>query len=239
MNRQEIIEKIRKLLSLSSSPNRNEAERAAEMARELIEEWQINASELDKGPIEHFEHRTGKKKIQKWEIILMANVCRNNFCRVVIRHSWSADDVFTIVGRTVNVVAATEMYSFLEQLSQREWKRWMKDPANRRKKKDRHKFLIGFAAAISSRLKRDTLLRWSDDHSGTSLVATVEQDVQAIDEYIRLRWPEMRETSIALKNQGSLKHGLSTGFNASLARQMREEQLAIGAGTKGGAQCLL
>lgn len=234
MNRQEIIDKIRKLLALSSSANQNEAERAAAMARDLIEEWQVNASELDKGPVDHFEMSTGRKTIQRWELLLMSNVCRNNFCRVILtKGGWSKDDVFTIVGRTVNVMATSEMFTFLEQLSQREWKRWMKDPANRRKKKDRTKFLIGFAAAISFRLKRDTSLRWSDDHTGKSLILTVEKDMEAIDEYIREVFPELREVSIKISNKGSVKHGTTTGFNANLARQMREDQLAIESGSAG------
>lgn len=230
MTRQDIIDKITKLLSLAGSENRAEAELAALRAQELMDRWQIEASEMERGCIEHVDINTGKVASTEWERMLVMAVARNNFCHVILKTEITGIKVLTVVGRKANLSASVEMYQFLHAIAVREWNAFRTDVANRRKKKNRNKFLSGFALAITHRMRFDSNARWSDGN-GTELVRVMSEDEAAIIEYKQQQWPDLTTVKARpTKASAAVRHGAVAGINASLARQVQSNRLAIAGG---------
>jgi hypothetical protein len=83
-NHEVIIDKIRKILALSQSPNGEEAERAAEKARELLIKYNLSIDQFEDVKIE--EKIIGRffKKPRLWRLVLINTITEFYFCRSLI-----------------------------------------------------------------------------------------------------------------------------------------------------------
>ncbi len=79
-----LIEKIRKLMALSHSPNEHEAALAASRAREILDKYDLSLTEVEMNDEEIIEHRvdTGTRNATAWMGRLAVSVSRAFNCRV-------------------------------------------------------------------------------------------------------------------------------------------------------------
>lgn len=75
-----IIDKIRKLLALSTSPNENEAALAAAKAKELLDQYELTEVDLVKQEIEEKKFDTGTIAVPQWRKSLASNVANSYGC---------------------------------------------------------------------------------------------------------------------------------------------------------------
>jgi hypothetical protein len=112
-----IIERIAKLLALSSSPNENEASAAAAKAQELLMRYNLKQEDIvkaiDRGAIETLEIYSSSKWTF-WKIFLAQDIASSNFCL-----AWRFGKRLLVSGRKHNVVIVKVFYGYLTQTVER------------------------------------------------------------------------------------------------------------------------
>lgn len=104
-NSTEILDKIRKLMALSQSPNENEAMVALNKARELMIEYKISQSEVDSHEIKNKNFVKRKlntwctKYNDPWLLDLCGVIARAHCCDYYITHQYGGKKLYmTIIG---------------------------------------------------------------------------------------------------------------------------------------------
>lgn len=85
---EKIVEKIKKLLALSKSPNENEAMAAALKAQALMAKYEIDLSQIetneDRKIVERIYCDNGKHEMKKWKYGLATIVANNFMCKMFL-----------------------------------------------------------------------------------------------------------------------------------------------------------
>jgi len=176
----QVIDKVRKLLRLSTSPNVHEAALAAAKAQELIDRHQLaqvtlemdtSAASVPDEPIQHFKDAPLDRadRRERWRIDLASSVARANQCRI-----WLVRGNIMIVGRPSD--AETVRYLF----------GWLAPEVNRLAQSEgagkgsswRNNFRLGAVEAIRAQLKRQhlALVETLREEAGGNMAALVRVD---------------------------------------------------------------
>lgn len=119
------LDKIRKLLNLAKdgAATEGEASVAMEKAREIMAANNLTMAQLEAAGQAGGEGSSRLKggmkgkALYKYQQALMATVCDTNFCAALLDTKWNGrraiDTGYTIIGREANVVAAINMFEYL------------------------------------------------------------------------------------------------------------------------------
>jgi len=114
--RQNIIEKIKKLLSLSeNNPNEHEAAAAAEKARELLEAHDLSMLDC-KEKLEEVTERhldTGKKNVPLWISQLAVIVSEHFNCLSIVYKEEGESKVIIFIGSATDIAVTEYVYTYL------------------------------------------------------------------------------------------------------------------------------
>jgi len=109
-----IIDKIKKLLALSKSPNEKEAASALQKAKALLTKYGIDFSEINKANINILEKVFIKnKEISNWQYKLIECITYSTFTEAIIEVNDKEQEI-KIIGRKVNVITAMNLYEYLD-----------------------------------------------------------------------------------------------------------------------------
>jgi uncharacterized protein YoaH (UPF0181 family) len=108
--KEKLIDKIRKLMALSHSPNEHEAALAAARAREILDKYDLSLTEVEMNDEEIIEHRvdTGTRKTPLWMGRLAVSVSRAFNCKV-----FRVYGIMVFCGTKVDTQVAEYTYMFL------------------------------------------------------------------------------------------------------------------------------
>lgn len=141
MSREKIIDKIRKLLALSASPNENEAALAAEKAQAMLAEYNLHISEVEAFGGQKLDKFVMDSELQTksrpWQRTVCHGVAQMYFCSYFYSGQYKATgtkyvkmDAHTFVGTEANVVIARMMSDYLIKTVQRLAVQGMKDQSD-------------------------------------------------------------------------------------------------------------
>jgi hypothetical protein len=123
-NEPEIINKIKKLLALSESPNPNEAQASMIKAHDLLEKYNIDLAKVNK-KIDEIVIIEGFKgnRAREWFVQLVNSVTYANYCScyIAVHHHYkdinsirrSSEFTIQLVGKEVNIVSCKLMIDYL------------------------------------------------------------------------------------------------------------------------------
>lgn len=185
-----VVERIKKLLALSSSQNPHEAALAAAKAQELLFRHNLSMSmveaTLEGGTSGYVSDRFDSGGWMHWRRRLLAAVARNNFCRGV---SYQGTRDVGIVGEPHNVSVVKHLYAFLVReimrladigvkaergLDEEEMRAWKRS------------FYLGAVRTIAQRLATQ---RQRDINSDPNAAALVVRKDQELDDAYREHFP--------------------------------------------------
>ena len=114
MNEQKIINKIKKLFALSSSPNENEAVSALDKARALLAEYSLDASEIGIKASNVFEEEIPiDSELADWQLKLIACITASTYTEALVE-SEENKRIIKIIGRKANAASARYLYEYLD-----------------------------------------------------------------------------------------------------------------------------
>lgn len=189
-----IVDRVKKLLALSSSQNPHEAALAAAKAQELLFKHNLSLAmveaELPGGRHSRYiNDRFDSGGWMDWRRRLLAAVARNNFCRGV---SYEGTRDVGIVGEPHNVLVVKHLYAFLV----RELMRLADAAAAEQPDLDaenarawKRSFFLGAVRTIAQRLAAQRQRDAAADPQSTALVLRKGQE---LDEAYRQHFPNLR-----------------------------------------------
>jgi hypothetical protein len=219
-----ILDRIKKLLALGTSPNKAEAESAVAKAHELLKNHNLELSDVeveDSEVIDETYMESGKT--QGWRIGLMIAVARLNFCshymqKKVLRRSSEYDRAKTItqhhfIGKPHNVAVVRAMVDYLFQAIDR-----LGRNQHGIGRSEVESYKAGIADELMIRIKAMELR----DKVAEDSRALVVQEAADVEKYARekLNLKQSPIHSAAQKNWEAYAHGRLDGKNISLNDQL-------------------
>lgn len=197
----QIIERIQKLLALSTSSNPHEAALAAAKAQALLFRHNLSLATVQaglagSGASAYIVGRFDIGGETTWRRMLLAAVARNNFCRAV---AYRGTPDVAIVGEPHNVRAVQALYGFLvgeiRRLADREWSERRRAGAAAGERRWKRAFHHGAVETIGARLGAQRAASARTDRATAALVVQKDRE---LDEAYRRHFPEVGPTRQAV-----------------------------------------
>lgn len=235
--RDRLIEKIRKLLALSTSSNEYEARAALQKAVRIMERHRLDEADIEKEGNEAIYRilPTGKKRVAAYQRRITSLLSR--YFRVTVIHSQLYDPVadqvcrtFEIFGRRDHVEIAEHCYHFLENRLASLWRTYQNNfsgTARHSKNSYYLGILHGFHATLREQRQKEMDGGFAG-RTGPEAAAAhppVIQKDKAVEECLRRRYPRLRRqknrdsrVSLTVFNQG-VKDGREITLNTAIPRE--------------------
>lgn len=225
---QTIIEKIKKLLALTTSSNENESTIAAEKASLLLAQHNLSLADLgntqDKEITETVIDNT--TRFVTWKMILLSGVADSNFCQA-LRSSYNGN-VF-LLGSSTNLIVCQHLYDYLSKAIERR--------AKYRKGSGRaylNAFRVGCATRLSERLlAQKNEMETSGipgtgnapDTPGIVVRSMFEKNQLAIQDYLENRGVTVKSRSNSqISSEKGYNAGIKVGDQISLNKPISSRQ---------------
>ena len=175
-----ILDKIKKLLALSTSSNPNEAASAAAKAQVLLAQYNLELSQVETHSGEtsdYCQQDIVVGGVSRWRKTLMLVLARPNFCAVV---SYKGMERISIVGEPHNIEVVKYLYEYLVQQLEP-----MAETAYRQSGSSMHvrtwidSFFYGAIASIDQRLKEQAQTFAAVSEQSRALVVVKDAELHA------------------------------------------------------------
>jgi hypothetical protein len=231
---EKIMDKIRKVLALTNSPNEHEAALAAQMAQELLARYNIDISQVrekdENGKKSKIAHDTNYKSSSKPQWRALRDICAQMyFCKYYYIKTFGNQEYSCYIGEPHNIEVAKLMSEYLIEAV----KRLAKEGRKNYPMKERANYWHSFTTAASHRLYWRIKAR-IDETRKKATVASDGRNLPALNdlyESARQRHEEfMAQIGIRLKttrgqtggsHTGGLIEGRAAGDRISIDPQIR------------------
>jgi uncharacterized DUF497 family protein len=112
MEKDRIIDRIRKLLALATSPNQAEAESAAAKAQALLQQHNLELAQVEQSSKQQssmIQKQVDIHSRQRWRRLLIHTIARANFCRALFKPGQAS---VILVGEPHNLEVAEYLYTY-------------------------------------------------------------------------------------------------------------------------------
>ena len=231
-----IVERIRKVLAMTSSPNEHEAATAAAMVSDLLGRYNLSIEEVEasgeawSSDIMDDEVSTGTKRNQgTWKGHLSTATARYHFCKPVVLIGL---DITAFIGTEINVLVAKEVYNWLvEQVEAeypRTWKRYQ-ETTPKSLQEPRPRFRRGFYLGAVKSIIQQLYEKWDalQKESPEATTALVVRNDAALQTYMDNKWDTHK---IGSRTRSSSRHGFSLGRAAGGRMDVQGKGKRLGPG---------
>lgn len=229
MNKEQALDKVRKLLALKKSPNEHEAASAAQKAREFLDKHNLTMAEVsvqDKETIQVSSFNLGTKGASAWTLRLAAGVVSCYDCGCLQR---GVSGTISFIGAATDVKVAQWMMEYLMN-SVVSWRRkWVVSRKKEgtwnstffdRPRSEATSYSLGMADTLCDRLDEIGRLRRPIIMStGRDLIVMKKAKV---DEYIRKHSTRTRYIRGSVGDQNAYRKGLQDGRSVPLNEQIEQ-----------------
>ncbi|HEY9811207.1 MAG TPA: DUF2786 domain-containing protein [Halomicronema sp.] len=225
---QTIIEKIKKLLALTTSSNENESTIAAEKASLLLAQHNLSLADLGNNQDTEITETVidNTTRFVTWKMILLSGVADSNFCQA-LRSSYNGN-VF-LLGSSTNLIVCQHLYDYLSKAIERR--------AKYRKGSGRaylNAFRVGCATRLSERLlAQKNEMETSGipgtgnapDTPGIVVRSMFEKNQLAIQDYLENRGVTVKSRSNSqISSEKGYNAGIKVGDQISLNKPISSRQ---------------
>lgn len=206
MTREEIIEKVQKLLALATSPNENEAKLAARKAHELLTKYNLSLEAVEAHKVreeyEALDKDSGKGACPMEDKYILTVLQRYFYVKVITHRFYEKRESefvnrqyrkrykFTLVGRKHNVQVARYVYDFLFRSFRSAFVDFCKNNralASHQTAKARRSYYRGLMMGLMQQLE-DSVQKALAKEQAVAL-----RDDPNIDEFLKGEFPDMKE----------------------------------------------
>jgi len=145
-----ILERIKKLLSLATSNNENEAQLASAKATELLTKHNLDMQQVEHANAEYIENTISEDKRVCNEDKYLSTILVNHFNVKVLKDLRGSTTKINIIGDKVNVEIAEYTYNFLKAQFRQLFRQYMKDTGATTK--DRSSYYYGLFKGFNEQM---------------------------------------------------------------------------------------
>lgn len=238
-----LIEKIRKLLALSTSTNEHEAQVALQMAVRIMEKHRFDEADIEEEGNEAIYRilPTGKKRVATYQRLITSLLSR--YFQVTVIHSQLYDPVvdqvcrtFEIFGRRDHVEIAEHCYHFLENRLVSLWRAYQNNIAGSARN-SKNSYYLGILHGFHANLEEirqkevtgEIAGRTGPDEMVSAHPPAIQKD-KAVEECLRRRYPRLQRqknknsrVSLSIFNQGVMA-GREITLNTAIPRGNSSER---------------
>lgn len=207
-----LIDKIRKLLALTGSPNKAEAELAAQRAHELLTKYNLDIADLQEKEIGELEALSGRN-IKEWRRALAINIASLYYCRSLRTNYGSGYYKISFAGQLHNVIIAKSIFEYLEKTVLREARNSIRKNA---KFKYRENFKLGMALEISRRLQELKAAKIKPEEK-----ALVVTENKLVEKYLADKGFSTSNFAPDINKKNAFYQGIIAGSKVSLNDQIK------------------
>lgn len=234
-----LLQRIKKLLALSSSPNEHEAALALERANELLTKHglsMLDVADADRDPVG--EEGVTLGSTEKWRATLLSILAKANYCHILLAADWTPTGrksyrTAHLIGRPENTTVVRALYEWIlpqvariatsavadkrAQIGDSYWDRYLFHP-----KIYKQEFCAGIVVRIKERLdEMRAAQERATAHDAHSVTALVKVEGTAIQRYMDAHYPKRGSARFNARTQGSgFRAGYAAGNNVSLSRHV-------------------
>ena len=207
-----VVDKIRKLLALSQSPNEAEAASAMQKAHELLKAHNLSMADIgtDKRAYSERYHPNSKNRLEGWKDLLMGVVAEGNYCARVTIRTRAGELYYEIFGKEENVAATVVMFEYLAETVRR-ISIAAKDIIPNYSYKE---FRNAMVCRLGQRLE---MIKAQEAAEGCTALVVVSADAQNA---MREAHKQIREKSIKITATESARYGFQAADSVSLNKQV-------------------
>lgn len=225
MNDKEIIiDKIRKLLALSKSPNVNEASISLAKAYDMLSKYNIDIEEVTTEKEEMIDIAyMEQKKIRQWKMSLIIEIAHCNFCEAYRNIGFNKAGkiesmLMNLVGSKVNVEATKIMIDYVFSAIEYNTKKMIENKLIHGIK-EAESFKVGYATTIVERVKMIKAMSNSNPDC-KDLVIVMDSQIQ---DFMNKKKLENTIVNVTIDDIKSYVKGRKLGYSLSLEKQIQEE----------------
>src|SRR5215469_2538003 len=210
-----ILDKIKKLLALSTSSNPNEAASAAAKAQALLAQYNLDLSQVEAHSGEtsdYCQQDIVVGGVSRWRKTLMLVLARPNFCAVV---SYKGTERISIVGEPHNIEVVKYLYEYLvQQLEPMAATAYRQSGSSMHARTWKDSFFYGAIASIDQRLKEQAQVFADTSEQSRALVVVKDAELRAaMKRYHPNVTPGQRKH---LRSQDGFQQGVEAGQRIAL-----------------------
>ena len=226
-DRDKMIERIRKLLALSESPNENEAMMAAHKANALLAEYNLTHADIEANEQSFLMDSDIETDSRPWRLTLASNVARLYFCDYFFSFVYrDADrkcgyrrmDAHTFVGEPHNVFVAKSMFTYLCDTIDRQ----AKDASKSEHVNRRHSYINAFRHGAALRLAARLAARYAEltdpppmiDNNAANLPALYNSIEKKLQDFAAREYADVTQ-EVAFTGQINYVRASSEGMHAA------------------------
>jgi len=217
LDKEKIVDKIRKLLALSESSNEHEALLAMENANKFLMKYNLTMSDISEvdinGMIE--DDVISGRKIMSYKTNLLNAIMKLNNCEVVIHNRVRGEKTVRALGKKHNIQVSVSMYEYListmEKLSKKE------------RGINLNSFRLGFAQAIGQKVNEIINERKKGQNEfDRACTALVVQEKALVEKFMKEKYPNLTRTrsTSSIRDHESFMAGRVAGQSVSLNGQI-------------------
>lgn len=186
MENHEVLEKIKKLIALATSPNEHEAALAMEKASKLLEKHNLSMADLQShkavDPTMFMVSKEMGKRVPKWIQILYLHVAQVFDCELLIQKHVNSLQSYAIVGQKDDIEMTKHFCAYfiitIPKLAEHvQFKNYGEYEFRRMKTKEKNDFIYGATVTVIGRLKE--MYRKMSTTKSTALVLANKKKVVA------------------------------------------------------------
>lgn len=230
--KKKMIEKVKKLLSLSDSPNEHEAILAARRAKDILDKYNLTMTEIDTPEINENVYDTGSIQIKNWLAFLANGVAKNFNSQIYMvkgirKTNWNRNGKnakLVFVGSELDLEIVNYVFGYLKKTVETMTDNYLKSLPNRtniNKKTLKNSYVLGLVSEINKKItefaKKDDV---SDEMSasgktGKELII-IKKD--AIGEFLKDKNLKSKKRNTSKVNGEAYNKGGADGKNVSINR---------------------
>jgi len=213
MTEEQVINKVKKLLRLSNSPNENEALLAQEKAYELMTKYHLSIDMTDlQIPVKYFDLPVENSRFWTWKKVILNIVSKVNYCSSVY-YSRKGSYKITFVGTDLNAQVCKDQYFYFVNAIEKMAKGF------RGKKVS---YQLGIAMNIKNRISKQTEKIKNSLDKENSLLVIESEYMKENEKFINEKWGKPRKGSgVSTIDYSAYSEGFIDGDQISINKQIR------------------
>lgn len=215
MTNEKLLAKIQKLISLSESPNENEAKAAMAKAQELMLKHNIDMRQVQSHDDEYVREISETFKRVSSEMKFINDILDKFFFVKIVtskRNDWDGSyQFFNYIGEKQNVATAIHTRNFLKATFQRLWKEYkVETGASTRSKQS---FIYGVYKGFSEKLEQQRM----DAEQQYGLVLVEDPKATEKMNEIFKNLSSARRQSVSLRDSAAMSAGMTQGRSLNVS----------------------
>lgn len=219
MEHNNVINKIKHLLNLSKSSNKEEASLAAKLADNIIQKYRISIQELqtNNNVTTNILPSYKSKNIDDWKIILLQKFAKNYGC-MIISKSFNKENSFYLVGTQEDIDITNSMYEwFVAKIE-------ILADLNTKTLTSKKSYCTGACVGVCAKIddSNKEIIKFANENKKELVLQSLSKRLDNAKEYIQSNYSQEEfKLNVTIKNNSFYNKGFKDGYSLRKSKEIK------------------